>query len=255
MKIGNKIFGKCVICKQQKELTKEHIPPKCSFNKDTVKAYNMFEIIEKDILPWEKDKFSKYELHQGGYSKYCLCKECNNKTGALYTKAYRTFAWGLHEVIVRAQLQTNQYLDISKARIKPLNIIKQIISNFNSLNPDFFQNYNFNVKEFLLNANNRQFLSNVHFYIYLTKSFIQLPIQGQFNVITGKNLMCSEIAHYPLGIIMAIDCELDNECCIDDFLKYEYDQEADIACSIQMKERIFPFIRDYRTKADFGITD
>lgn len=252
MKINNRYFGKCLLCKKQKELSKEHIPPRCAFNKNTVKYYNSFEVFEKGLLPWDFDKLNT-EIMQGGYGIYCFCRDCNTLLGNLYVRAYKSFVLGLHGAIVQTKIESNQTLQIKKAPIKPLNIIKQIISNFYCINPEMFDNKDFDICEFLSDKNKKDFPKNIHFYIYLTKSQIYSPIQGQANIETGDLKIFSEIAHYPLGIIMSINTVLTDEYCIDYFLSYDYDEIVDDSFILKMKERNMPLIQDYRTKKDFGI--
>ena len=50
IQMSNKIKGKCHICGQIAEMSQEHIPPKSSGNKLTVKFYTSDEFLADDVL-------------------------------------------------------------------------------------------------------------------------------------------------------------------------------------------------------------
>lgn len=249
-KIGNKYFGKCVICEKEKELTREHVPPRCAFNKYNFDMTDGFDLMTSDTLPWENTENIKTTIIQGGLYYYAMCKDCNTKMGSLYTRAYKNFVSGLHSIFANNEIQTNDYVEITKAKIKPLNIYKQIVSMFNTLNPDFFQGRNFNVGKFLLDKEDNNFCKDVHFYIFLSRNVHKVPlqIQGYFDGQKFVAHFLSEIVHYPLGIIMSVDKELDKEACIDSFLTFKYNEEIEADMNLFVRERNLPTIGDYRTQ-------
>lgn len=103
---------------------------------------------------------------QGGYGIHCFCRECNTLLGNLYVRAYKSFVLGLHGAIVQTKIESNQTMQIIKAPIKPLNIIKQIISNFYCINPGMFDNEDFDICEFLKDKTKKR-LSKKHTFLYL----------------------------------------------------------------------------------------
>ena len=95
--------GTCKICGQFKELTEEHIPPKHAFNSTTVTVLPFEEAIKvmtgaDGRLPWDTQGLNG-RRQQGGHKKYCLCRECNNNTGAWYMRAYTDLAKTAHVMI------------------------------------------------------------------------------------------------------------------------------------------------------------
>lgn len=55
---------------------------------------------------------------------------------------------------------------------------------------------------------------------------------------------------------MSIDSKLEAEsCCINDFLNYDYDQEACLDLNLYFRERNLTFANDYRTKKELDILD
>ena len=249
-KVGQKYFGKCAICKKFAELSREHIPPRCAFNKGRYKVLDGMEVIKKGGLPWVDNKETNSVIRQGGYYKYSLCQLCNRKTGQFYANAYKDFVYILHNAFVSYNFKTNDLISI-KLKIKPLNIIKQIISIFNTINPGVFEKHGLDIEKFLLNKENKDFCNDINFYIFLTKDGTIIPSQAICFLGNPKPLILSEMCHYPLGIIMTIDSVKDDEtCCINNFLEYEYDEEVEMELKIYVRERNLTFVGDYRTKEE-----
>ncbi len=68
---------KCHICGKEKILTWEHMPPKSSGNKSTVKYYTMNEFLSDDVLSGEKTLEEKrFHISQGGLRKKTICGDC-----------------------------------------------------------------------------------------------------------------------------------------------------------------------------------
>jgi hypothetical protein len=80
------IKGQCRLCGQIENLTKEHIPPKSSGNKQ--RHTNLtFDDWLRDKL--EDNPEAKYTMGQGGIFGYTLCRSCNSLTGKLYGNEYK----------------------------------------------------------------------------------------------------------------------------------------------------------------------
>jgi|GEM_PF-2231348 len=242
-------IGTCVICGKNGKLTKEHIPPRCAFNKNTIRVSSMTDMMTANLLPWEGGKVEN-AIIQGGFSLKSLCKECNEQTGALYGRAYKSFIKCISDAMESVTLQPNQECHIRNAKFKPLNVFKQIVSMFNSLNPGCFKSKKIDMKEFLLNKDVNKFCRNVHFYMFLTRDSVSAPIMGKCSSVNGKlyTFISSEVSHYPIGIIMALNHELENELCINSFLDFKYDEEINADFTISYHERNLPIVGDFRTK-------
>lgn len=252
-KIGKKYFGRCAVCGIQGELSKEHIPPRSAFNKGRYKIVKGIDILTENDINWRNNKNIKNKLIQGGVATYSLCCNCNNKTGEYYATAYKDFAYKIHSLFENNELKSNKSYKIKVLKVKPLNIIKQIISMFCSINPFLFKSRDFNIERFLLNKEDNIFCSGINFYLFLTQDGMVSPIQAVFHTDgSGKSILNSEISHYPIGIRMTIDSNPNNEsCCINSFLNYKYDQEIDLEMNLFVRERITTIVGDYRTKEDF----
>ena len=246
IQIGKKYFGRCAICKKQTELTKEHIPPRSAFNKNTVKVTSGFDMIKKEGYPIVNENL-RGRIVQGGYSVYSLCRSCNNLTGQYYGNAYREFISGIHQDLCLKTIMVNSKVSVC-VKIKPLNIFKQIVSMFCSVNPGVFKNID--IEKFLLNKMQKNFPSKLYFYIFVTQDGAVIPVQAQHRNVGGEGCLyiLSEISHYPLGIIMS-DKELKNEiCCINHFLNFDYDEEVEMKLEMFYRERNVMIVQDYRTK-------
>jgi len=81
------VSGECVICRRERELTFEHIPPKGTGNNTSVKQYGMLEsLTDIEVKPWEFEKMKWSQIKQRGQGYTAICKECNNKMGSWYVK-------------------------------------------------------------------------------------------------------------------------------------------------------------------------
>lgn len=247
IKTKNKHFGKCNICQNQSQLSREHVPPKCSLNKMNFKLYEVVDVMTNPKLPWENPQYNNQRIKQGGMSYYSICKECNEKTGKFYSTNYKHFITICAQTLYDLNPEPNTQVCLNKSKIKPLNIFKQIISMFNTLNPGLFLKHGVNIKEFLLNVNYKEFCNDINFHIFLTKDFSQQSIQAQHRKTVGTVIL-SEMVHYPLGVIMCLDKRIDSEYCINDFLNYAYDEEIEIDIVLNFRERKLPIVADFRTK-------
>jgi hypothetical protein len=69
-----KAHGTCRICGLRRELTYEHIPPRCAFNEAPARMYSVEQWV---IL--ESGGPAKYRDQQRGPGYLTLCDECNNR--------------------------------------------------------------------------------------------------------------------------------------------------------------------------------
>ncbi len=93
-----KLTSKCRLCGKSAELTKEHIPPKESGNKQRTVDHNIGDWLASqklDVLPGDGKK------QQGGIYGYTLCASCNNLTGALYGGEYQKWAFGGFDALAK----------------------------------------------------------------------------------------------------------------------------------------------------------
>lgn len=201
MKANNKTQGICRICKQKKELSFEHIPPKSAFNKN-----NRYYILSSTDFYQNFEKYNtekpKSKIEQGGLGEYCLCKNCNNYLGQKYVREYKKFAQIAMSIINEYNDEAIKSFQFDISDINLLKFLKQIISIFICSNdPTFTESYpellNF-IKEPELEA----LPENYRIYMYLNKEGITKNGKIHFTNIHGA--VC-EFVYPPFGFILNIN--------------------------------------------------
>jgi hypothetical protein len=216
--------GQCAICKKNRLLTFEHIPPRKAFNDQPISTQNHDHLFEN-----ESYLFNKKSRSNKGLGKYSLCEFCNNNTGQWYAKDYSEFA-----IQAMSQLKSHQGqygFHSFNFTIKPLNILKQIITMFFSVNNGSILNDDLELVDFVLNKENVVLPKKYKIYIYYSLSN-KYRING--NVTTwsdeGEIVNWSEINFKPFGYILAINSSAPNKLMTDitDFSKIEYDASIEV---------------------------
>jgi len=118
------VTGKCRLCGQEAELTKEHIPPKSSGNKQRHTKLTFDDWMKHHL---EADTKSKHTIEQGGIFGYTLCRKCNSLTGKLYGNEYKNW-------VIRANKMIEGFGS-------------GIAAQLNQLNGPFGEEINFGTKE------------------------------------------------------------------------------------------------------------
>ena len=71
----------CNICGEQREATKEHVPPKSAFNNRMVVRTTADEYWNRGQSQGMKIRGKKYH---GGFGVYTICERCNTPPGGWY---------------------------------------------------------------------------------------------------------------------------------------------------------------------------
>lgn len=277
--------GYCALCgKYFDDLSFEHIPPKSAFNNNPAKGFSGDELIGNNSAPWITDGL-QYENMQKGMGLYSLCHECNNNTGSWYTSEYQKFALIFSKILKQSKNQSNVGVKINN--VYPLQIIKQVISMFCSINKNIiFSSRNAvqdkEVKEMptilqtmigaqyaLVNASNlleelKKFVldkrltgldcNKYKLCIYQTDSKI-CKYNGLSSVMNLNNntfVTMSEITAYPFGFILYFNPPEDlnyKGVDITCFSSCNYDDIADIYLPLTLYEVNSWMPLDYRDKA------
>lgn len=87
--------GKCRICGEWAQLTREHIPPRSTQPIDRARAPTFEDWFRHDEL----DLPDAGPVIQGGVSGFILCERCNNWTGTNYGLEYQIWARGAAAVL------------------------------------------------------------------------------------------------------------------------------------------------------------
>lgn len=253
--MSNSHFGKCALCRQECELSFEHIPPRSAFNYKPVKSVTGDKILnDPDRMPWDTDGL-EYSNQQRGMGKFSLCDSCNKNTGRWYGTAYKRMAQAGH-LLLSDHISPDENLVIVKD-IYPLRFIKQVISMFcsvNSIEDDRLPE----LRQFVLNQQETGLdKSKYKLCMYFTKSRYRkyAPLSIIINDINGAPIctVVSEITAYPLGFTLFFnptDALVFDGVDITGFADFGYDEKADIGlpiCILEMNDLLPTF---YRTQEE-----
>lgn len=242
----------CCICGEKKVMSFEHIPPESAFNKNRVNLYQGTDVLGRDKLPWDL-KGIKYQQSQRGSGFETVCQSCNNFAGYKYVRAYKFF---VHEGIKQLYYRLNGYIETSNfINIKPLNIIKQIITMFLAINPPSVGERNYDLRSFVLNPEKKDFNTEKYgIYIYFLKGNISKFIGISGLLRDNRTTVLSELAYFPYGFILEINPpegykEIYNVCNLAELANhYNHNEITSINLKIPILETHTIFPLDYRTK-------
>lgn len=144
-----KKHGFCAICGEEKYLTFEHIPPEAAGNNSST-----FMLYHKHLFDENSFLFGKKSRSHKGQGLQSICQSCNNLTGSWYVNDYVKFS---NQGIEALQNVDSNNIVFGKYNIKPLNVLKQIISMFMSLNSGFLDERN-SLEDFVLNKEKKNYL-------------------------------------------------------------------------------------------------
>lgn len=236
--MGADKYGYCALCGEYKKMTFEHIPPHGAFNNRKAK------IISGDayINGISKNNFDElrdlpYKEQQKGKGIYSLCAECNNMTGSYYGQAYIDFVQNVAHVMAECKVEKGMTLFIEDAYMKPLSVIKQMISMFCSLNSSAKID---DLRGFVLDKY-KTGLGNYRVGLYLFTKGIErfAPMVAGLNMGSSDPILYSEIVSFPLGIILVWGNKTPLPVgCLDisEFANCKYEDEVFVKLSIPVYE-------------------
>jgi len=192
--------------------------------------------------------------HQSGFGEKTLCVGCNNNTGSWYGPAFIDFTLeGFRSSVGIGSV--GQSLEIEFRNIKPLNVIKQVLSMFMSANSHTFAGIHPYLRKFIL-SKDRTGLDPQEYRIsfYLNRGSIGkfLGITGMMNFFTGERHLVSEVAAPPFSYFLEINPR--GLCRYFDITyfanEYSYDFESDLFLPVPILESNSPFPTDHRSQAE-----
>jgi len=241
-----KVRGICGACGQEKQLSREHVPPQSAFNKETVIGYKLGDY----LVEGKKVKVAQY---QGGYNKLTLCKQCNNDTGTWYAGEYLKWAEIFDDVMVHTRSHKAEFAGVSEIALTlkdvyPLKFLKQVVTCFLSVNylqskkgqavgmPFIKQNPE--LGKFVLDRHRKIFPDNYQFYLRLSQSREirhMFDLAAKLSVTTGSGglkagpvVYFSEMTHPPMSLGMTTDGgDFPDMTNITHFKNYDYDECVD----------------------------
>jgi hypothetical protein len=250
------IYGNCALCGKKEKLTFEHIPPKEAFNSSPARPVTGDKIVgQKGRLPWDTSGL-RYENLQQGMGKTCLCEGCNNNTGSWYANEYISFAHTIHKMLTTEDLSKNKVVKIND--VYPLRLIKQVLSNFCSINNDSEDERFRYLGDFVLNKETKGLdKTRYKLCMYFTKSnftrYAPYTVVGKIKTQGYDYIAVSEITSYPLGFVLYFeptDTWVYEGVDITEMANYGYDDLCDIELPLCIKEVNDLFPTFYRTKEE-----
>jgi hypothetical protein len=247
------VDGKCKICGKSTKLSYEHVPPKKAFNWWKQKTYvggELIKHIQSDDYPWDV-KNLKGKEQQRGAGGFAICENCNNFTGKWYVLSFIDFSKQALECIVKQQ-KISGSLTIEFNNVKPLNIMKQIICMFLSINNPNFSDIHPELRKFILDRENKVELKDIQIYSYINLGVVlrSIGIAGIVYPEKGYSRTVSELTTIPFGFVMEIkppkeEKELTNISYFSSDFSYDESRNVKIALPLLQSNSYFPL--DYRS--------
>ncbi len=241
-------YGTCRLCNEDKDLNYEHVPPRCTFNRNTRFVQIPMLDFVKDSNPFEFK--AKGKVEQGGIGFFSFCQECNNKLGTTYVRAYKRWVQAGAEVLSKGKY------DIFEYRVKemePVKILKHVISMFIAVHDPWFVKEFPDLQEFVNDPGRTDLNDRFKIYTYLNRKgafrHIQFTVSGSMG--TGSITKCTELAHPPFGYVLTFDKENLNKPYlgeITNFKNFDNSKSHELKLKLAVLETHLPFPLDYRTK-------
>jgi len=238
-------IGTCHICGSNGKLTKEHVPPQRAFNKQKVVS-----VVGRKLIGIGPDDFPKGEIQQGGAHSYTLCSNCNNKTGHWYGNGFIDFCYQGMEYLYKSKGEPSLYY---MYYLFPLQVIKQIVTMFFSVNTSAFSQKNPELVRFVLNKEQTYLPTKYRIYAYYNISN-RCRYVGVTSLLKIENSMSShtfcEINHPPFGYVLTLNSDPPDERLEDItfFANYPYNEFKVITINFPVLETHLPHPGDYRTR-------
>jgi hypothetical protein len=234
--------GHCGLCGKFKNLSFEHVPPQSAFNNKPIFIQHHEHLFDTTSFLYGKKLRSNK-----GFGGYTLCETCNNNTGKWYAKDFGDF---VHQgMAVIQSLKVPQYAITGEYHIKPLNVLKQILTMFMSADKLGHLKSQKELVHFILDKEKTQLPENFKVFLYSTMSSFKRLIGHSvvYDPKLGIQKWC-EINFQPYGYLLAEESGPAHEhmCDISDFGKYGYDQKVSVAITTAYLGVATPFIGDYR---------
>ncbi|WP_237212999.1 hypothetical protein [Falsiroseomonas oryziterrae] len=247
------VFGECHLCGTHGKLSFEHVPPEAAFNDRKVLLHSIEKLISADDIAAAMEDTSGTQIKQRGMGAYTLCERCNNTTGSWYGSAYVELAHAAMPLAFDPRSRGGVFV---VASIRPLNVLKQILTMFCSANAPRFAATRDGLRRFLLNREARAVPGGVRVYLGLvdgenSRVLRQAGLTGRLTLgAANPILLVSEIVFPPFALIMTVDSEFDDPRLVEisvPFGRFDYDQKAEVPLLLHAVPSTTYFPGDYRT--------
>ncbi len=216
------MIGTCAICGEEKKLTFEHIPPEKAFNN-----YPIYIKKHKHLFDKSSYVYGKSIRSNRGSGGYYLCENCNNNTGSWYGDDFGNFVHQGMEII--NQPQNSGYVVKGTYNIRPLSVLKQILSMFMSLDSIGHLRSFGELTDFILDKDKTGISGKFKIYLFSNLSN-RKRMMGNTWVPHPKYGLCqwSEINFEPFGYFLTTDSKPPHKHMVDisHFSNVPYRQEV-----------------------------
>ncbi len=255
--------GKCRVCGRIRELSREHVPPQAAFNKGLRRLYVGEQVLRNNSLPWKLDEL-KPTTYQNGIKFPTLCVQCNGDTANWYVKQFAYFITeARNSAIIAAEkklLSPGASVPLCFREIHPLEVLKEVVTMFASVNhPDFFDR-NSRLRDFVLNPLLMGLPAEsyrIGAYIAEGKISKYNGVQSIFHLSTGSARTVSELTAPPLGFVLELNPDYSTHFPYWDITffasSFHPGQAANISINVPVIENNTPFPLDHRSRLDVSL--
>lgn len=241
------IEGTCRLCGVHGPLSFEHVPPKAAFNDRRVTKTAIEMVVDR--LPSDR---VVGKIVQRGRGDYTLCERCNNSTGSWYARAFTDWCYQAMDILVQADgrptLSYMQYLF-------PLQVIKQVVTMFFSVNHSGFRHTYPELEAFVLNRHRRYLNPRVRIFAYYNVEGVmrssQIIVSGSKKS-PGDLSVFSETNFPPFGFVMTYDSHAPDDRLVDisHFANYDYQEFKVMPITLPVLPTHLWVPGDYRTEKE-----
>lgn len=219
-----KKYGICALCGNEGKLSFEHVPPQTAYNDSAIFIQNHIHLTKQS-----SPLYGKKMRSNRGSGGYTLCEVCNKTTGSWYVPAFSDFVHQGMSII--KQFKHPVPVIMGTYRIKPLNVIKQILTMFLTIETGGILRADSKLTGFILGKENNMLPSRYDVYLYSTLSS-QSRMMGYSFVggDTAEMQKWSEINFKPFGYFLTDESQPPNGrmCKITSWSNFQYDKEVSI---------------------------
>jgi len=248
-----KMIKKCAICRKEKEMTFEHVPPKSTGNNFPITQYSaLASLTDIKIKPWEFEKMKWDQIKQKGQGYTNLCRDCNSFLGTWYVKKYNAFISQLKNP-TNFQRLNEDTVEVAFNNIYPLEIFKQILSMFMTINID---NYLFKKEctNYLLNKESQKKPKKLDIYTYINNGSLTRYNPYQIMGIDNDLIITSELGLETLGYIIyhKVPSNYKIDCTdISFFNSFKFNESVSFSLILKVKEVNSIISNDFRKMSEF----
>lgn len=223
--------GICLLCGNFTKLSFEHVPPRSAFNNKPILIQTGEHLTEKTSR-----RYGKKAMSNKGFGSNTLCEKCNNNTGSWYGEAFADFAHQGMQILTMASSASELPEVSGEYTIRPLNVLKQIMTMFMSADKAGILRENKKLTEFILDRFSNAMPDQYKLFIYSNASPTKRMI-GYSYVTDASNLefgiqKWSEINFKPFGYVLADDSRAPHPCMVD--ISNWHTIQYDTRCTVKM---------------------